>query len=52
MKQVYKVKSENLHWLPKIFWWGRGNTTTVRDWHLKKERFTVMADTGLTLQTP
>ena len=52
MKQVYKVKSENLHLLPKIFWWGRGNTTTVRDCHLKKERFMMMADTGLTLQTP
>ena len=52
MKQVYKVKSESLHLLPKIFWWGQGNTATVRDWHLKKERFTVMADTGFTLQTP
>lgn len=24
MKQVYKVKSESLHLLPKIFWWGQG----------------------------
>ena len=24
MKQVYKVKSENLYLLPKIFWWGWG----------------------------